>query len=784
MHFNNDFCDISQNATLNSDVGLKEMRLISKIIPLKYTLLFDYSNIKNLLLIDNKVTNYDVFVNNTNSDTISIVYDHSSQSTELIEFLNNKFKTIDRLCFIFDEVCAKKNKNFINNEPFFMNSDLSEINFNKLTTNFKLVINLCNRFNIINVDFLACNSLNYQEWTKYYDQLNIFTRTIKSSFGSTIGASNNKTGNTQCGGDWVLESTGQDIKFIYFVDSICNYENVLGGSYTIGEPGDTINIRQNNNDIQYQINNDAWSTLDFLNNDYTIGQGASGAIIYVNFITDITVLTVNVYFICGISNINFDGQGYTMSFTNNVSSYPGLIQNGVGENNTAIGVYSNITVKNIIMNCTNSQIPPLLKSGGGWICQQYFGLDSIDSSTFKATCTVTNCSSDGLISFGGGGIIGGNAAAQVIDCNNSGEIGNNAGGIFGSGANLNSAGICMATNCYSTGNLNSSSGGIFGSHTNNNLTMNSLGLCVATNCYSTGSFLSGQIQTGGIFGSYAGLSYSAPCTATNCYSTGDIGFKGGGIFADGATNSTATNCYSTGQINSVDDVDDTRTGGIFGINASTCTATHCYTSGFGSLINGIFGWHTAPIDPDNPTNEHDGGYEKNGTNNYSETNHNTSGWNDFNANFSLNNNYGLNMTDGQNQIWIDPSIISATIPFLLASFNKNLYTQINATVYVNQLTNLQITPYATGQKWYVNNSPTIIINETGQMTSSSNGLYNNLYVINGSGDSLSTIFGYNIQNFLLNIINSPNFGSYNLSKLVNTTNKKHIKKIRKFINNL
>ena len=43
----------------------------------------------------------------------------------------------------------------------------------------------------------------------------------------TIGASNNRTGNLQYGGDWLLESTNENIKNIYFTDNIDNYEDVL-----------------------------------------------------------------------------------------------------------------------------------------------------------------------------------------------------------------------------------------------------------------------------------------------------------------------------------------------------------------------------------------------------------------------------------------------------------------------------------------------------------------------------------------------------------------------------
>jgi hypothetical protein len=70
------------------------------------------------------------------------------------------------------------------------------------------------------MDFLACETL--PEWKPYYDQL----------VGIRVGASNNRTGNFQYGGDWLMESTCEDVEKIYFTSSIEHYRYLLAPSVT------------------------------------------------------------------------------------------------------------------------------------------------------------------------------------------------------------------------------------------------------------------------------------------------------------------------------------------------------------------------------------------------------------------------------------------------------------------------------------------------------------------------------------------------------------------------
>jgi hypothetical protein len=82
------------------------------------------------------------------------------------------------------------------------------------------LLDLIRRFSVKNIDYLACNTLNYPDWKAYYDFLNAQTSVI-------IGASNDRTGNIKYGGDWMMESTGENIELVYFSQNISYYRYLL-----------------------------------------------------------------------------------------------------------------------------------------------------------------------------------------------------------------------------------------------------------------------------------------------------------------------------------------------------------------------------------------------------------------------------------------------------------------------------------------------------------------------------------------------------------------------------
>jgi len=165
--------------------------------------------INNILLIDINVPDYQEIVDSVNDNTLAIVYDYNCTYAELLNIFLNY--TVHRVGIFF-----QLNSIFLNNKTFF-------------ETSFEM-IEFINQCNIKNIDFLACNTLNYPEWVDYYAKLPCI-----------IGASNDKTGNIKYGGDWIMETTKQDIEFIYFTQNIEYYKYLLDLTF-FSPTGSTDNI--------------------------------------------------------------------------------------------------------------------------------------------------------------------------------------------------------------------------------------------------------------------------------------------------------------------------------------------------------------------------------------------------------------------------------------------------------------------------------------------------------------------------------------------------------------
>ena len=160
-------------------------------------------SLSNVLLIDQSIPDYGVFVSSVNASTIPIVYSRTTTRNELLTQLS-AYTSIDRIAIAFSNNGANL---FLENQPFFGN-------------NMNFIIQVIQQFNVKNIDYLACNTLNTPGWNEYYASL-------LEQTGVIVGASNDQTGNIQYGGDWVLESTGQDIEAIYFTQSIEYYKYLL-----------------------------------------------------------------------------------------------------------------------------------------------------------------------------------------------------------------------------------------------------------------------------------------------------------------------------------------------------------------------------------------------------------------------------------------------------------------------------------------------------------------------------------------------------------------------------
>ena len=348
--------------------------------------------------------------------------------------------------------------------------------------------------------------------------------------------------------------------------------------------------------------------------------------ISVKLTTNITIDDRNQYFLCGSSNITYDGNGHNIIIGTDIVDYPGLINNGPS-NAQYNNAHSNITVTNINISFTGE---PSLLINNGWICQSYFGQGVSNN-------LITNCSNTCPITYGNsGGICGAYLGAnggyvRIENCYNTGSIQNtNTGGICGSYLGDN-GGTVSISNCYNTSNIiSSASGGICGSFLAGTITIEK--------CYNIGDIL--DDDSGGICGQYAGT--NGITTIRNCYNIGSISSKrsggicGSNISPNGSV--TIDTCYNLGDINNIESGNNIKSGGICGANARFTSIINSYSYGafYGS----------------NPENT------ATATNCYSID----GSWSDSSANANLTN---------INTKWIS---IDLDTPFILSAFDSNLYS--------------------------------------------------------------------------------------------------------------
>ena len=174
----------------------------------------------NVLLVDSQVQSYQDIVDNVSESTFPIVYSLNSSSEELLNLFKQLFITIKRIAFVFPSNLGDL-QNFMDLKMLFINNESDYYSENNhYSDNVQFVINIIKEFNVLNVDFLACDTLNYSNWVNYYEILQQNTNVI-------VGASNDKTGNIKYGGNWIMETTTEDVKTIYFNKSIEYYTYLL-----------------------------------------------------------------------------------------------------------------------------------------------------------------------------------------------------------------------------------------------------------------------------------------------------------------------------------------------------------------------------------------------------------------------------------------------------------------------------------------------------------------------------------------------------------------------------
>ncbi len=279
-----------------------------------------------------------------------------------------------------------------------------------------------------------------------------------------------------------------------------------------------------------QISNDesdesTWADISW---PYTIVNKITG-ILTVNVLSDFTVASTSQYFIIGSENIEFNGQGHTVTVYS-VTDYPGLVKNGSLE--------FTLQVLRLVPGKTNIKIigfridapsPSTLQKGSGWIGNAFFA-NSISSGTVE----IRNCSANGSID-----------GADGFSYSYTGS-----GRILGmcAGERMENAKIIIDS-CYSEGSIQKHSGGILGSYAGNNMSNSRIEI---TSCFSLGDITN---NSGGIVGMEAGNMHNSRIIITSCFSSGNVTNNSGGLVGAKAGDGMSGNsdiiiskCYVAGTL--------------------------------------------------------------------------------------------------------------------------------------------------------------------------------------------------------------------------------------------
>jgi len=273
--------------SLELELPPSESELLSEpqAIPLVFNDSIDTSKMTNVLLIDSTLADKQIFYDSANANTFPIIYDSTSKTDDLLALFRQKFpaSSIQRISLVFHDRGPNIQTPFMNNSILFQDSDL-EVGQTCFSENLSFLISCLNEFHVSHIDFLACNTLQYSNWKSYYALLSSQTSVV-------VGASNDATGNMQYGGDWIMESTSEDVMNIYFNANISSYVSLLASS--ISQSGGTIRLKMDASGqfVQYSQNGGAYSSLLAASWPVTITNSApsAGNILSVSLATDISM---------------------------------------------------------------------------------------------------------------------------------------------------------------------------------------------------------------------------------------------------------------------------------------------------------------------------------------------------------------------------------------------------------------------------------------------------------------------------------------------------------------
>jgi len=189
-------------------------------------------NRRNLLLVDNSVSNYIQIVNSVNTSISDVLVFNSNEHTyaDLITMIHAQnisggYKSIG----ILQHNMRLPYHQMLNTEKkcVLLSVELNDPTLSSWVEYIDFISVLKTNFSISFLDLLACALYSDNNWKYVID-------TIADRLQITIRASTDDTGAVELGGDWYLESqTGANLKDVYFTDAIDNYAGVLDMGFAI-----------------------------------------------------------------------------------------------------------------------------------------------------------------------------------------------------------------------------------------------------------------------------------------------------------------------------------------------------------------------------------------------------------------------------------------------------------------------------------------------------------------------------------------------------------------------
>ena len=366
--------------------------------PYKNKIFLNYIMSKNVLLVDQSLPDYQIFLDSVNESTCAILYSSETTRQELNARIREKTESVERFAFAFMEDGLLCGVPMVNSK--------------------ELLMSLAQDYHATHMDFLACNTLEDPLYKELYASLE---KTV------IVGASSDRTGNLKYGGNWTMENTKEDVERVYFTEAIEYYQYLLdfngGGSnflyvknnilYGLGSTNGVLGLGtaattngprpvsfldSSGNSLVSKIKyiSNANSHSMILLNDGTLwgsGINTSGALGLGNY-TSVTIFTkVNISNVAKVTC----GTSHTMAIKNDGTLW-GCGLNSSGQlglgTKTNVNLFTQTTLSDVANISASNHTMAIKNDGTLWGCglnsSGQLGLGNIDSYKTIFTQSITN----------------------------------------------------------------------------------------------------------------------------------------------------------------------------------------------------------------------------------------------------------------------------------------------------------------------------------------------------------------------------------------------------------